>query len=69
MTEPRHWVTVAEASALTGRARRTIYEWITNGHLATRTNADNVTEVLSKAVLRLEPTMRRGRPRGKPTRK
>lgn len=69
MNEPQHWVTVAEAAFRVGRAPRTIYDWITKGHLATRRNSDNTTEVLIKAVIKLEPTMRRGRPAGKPTRR
>ena len=67
--EPKHWVTVKEAAALAGRAPRTIYEWIENNRLATRVNSEGVTEVLSKAVIRIEPTVRRGRPRGVPTRR
>lgn len=66
---PKEWVTVAEAAVLVGRAARTIYEWIENDRLATRLNSEGVTEVLSKAVIRIEPTIRRGRPRGIPTRR
>jgi hypothetical protein len=62
-------VTVKEAALLVGKAPRTIYEWIENDRLATRLNGDGVTEVLSKAVIRIEPTVRRGRPRGIPTRR
>lgn len=63
------WVTVKEAAVLVGRAPRTIYEWIEDDRLATRLNADGILQVLSKAVIRVEPTIRRGRPRGKPTRR
>lgn len=63
------WVTVKEAAALVGRAPRTIYEWIENDRLAWRLNGDGILEVLSKAVIRVEPTVRRGRPRGIPTRR
>lgn len=66
---PKEWVTVAEAALLVGRAPRTIYEWIENDRLATRLNAEGITEVLSKAIIRIEPTVRRGRPRGTPTRR
>lgn len=59
----REWITVAEASALTGKSRRAIYEWIEKDRLATRTNAAGITEVLSKAVARIAPTIKRGRPR------
>lgn len=64
MAEAREWITVAEAAVLTGRHKSRIYAWIDQDRLATRTNVDGVTEVLSKAVLRIEPTIRRGRPRG-----
>jgi hypothetical protein len=67
--QPKEWVTVKEAALLVGKAPRTIYEWIENDRLATRLNSDGVTEVLSKAVIRIEPTVRRGRPRGIPTRR
>lgn len=63
------WVTVKLASVLTGKAPRTLYEWIEDDRLAYRQNGAGVLEVLSKAVLRLVPTVRRGRPRGKPTRR
>lgn len=57
------WVTVKVAAALVGKAPRTIYEWIENDRLATRRNSEGVLEVLSKAVVRIEPTVKRGRPR------
>lgn len=67
--QPKEWVTVKEAALLVGKAPRTIYEWIENDRLAFRRNSAGVLEVLSKAVLRIEPTVRRGRPRGIPTRR
>ena len=68
-SQPKEWVTVKEAAILVGKAPRTIYEWIQNDRLATRLNSDGITEVLSKAVVRIEPTVRRGRPRGIPTKR
>ncbi|WP_437582717.1 helix-turn-helix domain-containing protein [Paramicrobacterium sp. CJ85] len=65
----KEWVTVAEAAVLTGRSPRTIYEWIEDDRLAVRYDSENRMVVLSKAVIRIEPTIRRGRPRGKPTRR
>jgi hypothetical protein len=65
----KEWITVKEAAALTGKSRRTIYEWIDNDRLATRTNSAGITEVLAKAVARIAPTVKRGRPRGVPTRR
>lgn len=69
MPEPREWITVKEAAALVGKSPRTIYEWIENDRLATRTNTDGILQVLSKAVVRIAPTVTRGRPRGTPTRR
>lgn len=71
MSEPKlpEWVTVKVAAKLVGRSPRTIYEWIEDDRLATRLNGDGILEVLSKAVVRVEPTVRRGRPRGRPTRR
>ncbi|MBC6496094.1 helix-turn-helix domain-containing protein [Microbacterium sp. 4-7] len=67
MPEPKEWVTVQEAALLAGKKPRTIYEWIEDDRLAVRRDDQNRMIVLSKAVIRVEPTIRRGRPRGKPT--
>lgn len=64
MPEPKEWVTAKEAAVLIGRHVSQIYRWIDAGRLAARTNASGVTQVMSKAVLRIEPSVRRGRPRG-----
>lgn len=69
MAEPKEWVTAKEAAALIGRDVRQIYRWIDAGRLATRINADGVIMVLSKTVLRIEPDVKRGRPKGSPTRR
>lgn len=66
MPEPKEWVTAKEAAVLIGRHVSQIYRWIDAGRLATRVRPDGVTVVLSKAVLRIEPSVRRGRPRGVP---
>ncbi|GGD33185.1 hypothetical protein GCM10010915_11980 [Microbacterium faecale] len=60
----KEWVTVKEAAALIGRHHSRIYRWIDDGRLATRTDANGITCVLAKAVVRIEPTVKRGRPRG-----
>lgn len=67
MAEPKEWVTVKEGAALTGRSVRAIYEWIQNDRLATRLDAEGRMVVLTKALIRIEPTIRRGRPRGRAT--
>lgn len=64
MPEPKEWVTAKEAAALIGRHVSQVYRWIDAGRLASRVRPDGVTVVLSKAVLRIEPSVRRGRPRG-----
>jgi|GEM_PF-2673091 len=68
LPKPKEWVTVREAALIAGKSPRTIYVWIEQDRLATRLN-DGVTEVLSKAVARIAPTVGRGRPRGVPTRR
>lgn len=62
--QPKEWVTVKEAAMLVGRHTSRIYAWIDQGRLATRVNADGVTEVLSRATIRIESEVKRGRPRG-----
>lgn len=64
MAEPKEWVTVKEAAVLVGRDKRQIYRWIERGRLASRTTAEGITQVLSKAVLRVESGVKRGRPVG-----
>lgn len=68
MNEPTIWITVAEAAILAGRHPSQIYRWIEAGRLATRTNTEGVTQVLSKSVIRVEATVKRGRPRGSASR-
>ncbi|GGM64784.1 hypothetical protein GCM10010489_40420 [Microbacterium saperdae] len=60
--EPKERVTAKEVAALIGRHVSQVYRWIDAGRLATRTRADGVVVVLSKAVLRIKPSVRRGRP-------
>ncbi len=69
MPEPKEWVTVKEGAVLIGKSTRAIYEWIENDRLATRLDAEGRMMVLAKTLQRIEPTIRRGRPRGKPTRR
>lgn len=64
----KEWVTIKEGQAIIGGSLRRIYVWIDGGKLATRTNADGVTEILAKALLRVESQTKRGRPRGTPNR-
>jgi hypothetical protein len=64
----KEWITVAEAAALVGRHRSRIYAWIDQGRLATRVNSEGVTQILSRAVRRVEGEVTRGRPRGSASR-
>lgn len=69
MPEPKEWVSAREAALLVGRHVSQVYRWINAGRLATRINTDGVTQVRSRAILRIEPSVRRGRPRGAASRK
>lgn len=59
----KEWLTVKEAALLVGRHPRKIYEWI-EGPLTARTAANGTYEVRRTDLLRVETTMKRGRPRG-----
>lgn len=67
MNTMKEWVTIREAAVLANRHVSQIYRWIDSGRLATRISPEGVTQVMSKAVLRIEPSVRRGRPRGSVT--
>lgn len=54
----KEWVTIAEGALLIGRHVSRVYRRIDEGHLATRKNNHGVTEVLAKAVLRVEPQIK-----------
>lgn len=69
MAEEDHWVTVADAAKLSGRSVRTIYTWVEKDILASRLNHEGVTLVLWKAATRTAQTLKRGRPKGTPTRR
>ena len=64
MPEPKEWITVKEAAVLVGRDKRQIYRWIDRGRLATRITIDGITQVPSRAVVRTEGEVKRGRPVG-----
>ncbi|WP_341935325.1 hypothetical protein MRBLWO14_000970 [Microbacterium sp. LWO14-1.2] len=69
MPDPKEWITVKEAAFLADRDVRQIYRWIDNGLLATRKTTRGVTQVLSKAVQRIETEVKRGRPKGSASRR
>lgn len=62
------WITVAEAADLVFRHKSQIYRWIDQDRLATYVSTAGITYVLSKAVLRVSAEVKRGRPRGTPSR-
>lgn len=62
MTGP--WVAVPEAAKLAGRQPRTVYEWVQSGKLRSRVGENGTIEVDAAQVVDVEPTIRRGRPRG-----
>ncbi|MCM3521764.1 hypothetical protein [Curtobacterium sp. P97] len=66
MTE---WVSIREAAILAGRAPQNIYAWINKGKLTSRRNAQGQLEVNGIDVLRVESTVKPGRPRGTVTRR
>ncbi|WP_433776460.1 helix-turn-helix domain-containing protein [Microbacterium sp. gxy059] len=59
--QPREWITIAEAAEIARRSPRTIYEWAQHERLASRVENGRVL-VLRKAVERIAPTVKRGRP-------
>lgn len=63
MTE---WVTVKEAAVLANRSRRAVYEWIEDKRLAVEYDSRGRMIVLRKSVIRIAPTVHRGRPRAVP---
>lgn len=65
----KEWVTVAEAALLVGRHPSRIYAWIDQGRLKATANVDGVIVVSARAVRRIESQVRRGRPRGRASRR
>lgn len=63
------WISIREAAILAGRAPQKIYAWIDKGHLTARRNAQGHLEVNGVDVLRVESTIKPGRPRGTVTRR
>ncbi|MFF9565754.1 hypothetical protein ACF1AJ_20565 [Leifsonia sp. NPDC014704] len=61
MTDTPVWVSVADAAVLANRSSRTIYSWVEQGLLDTRTDDSGKTTVNGRQVLAVEPTVKRGR--------
>lgn len=64
MNQLKEWLTVTEAAFLVGRKKTSVYDWVKSGRLPSRKSTDGVTEVQSQEVLRVESSVKRGRPRG-----
>jgi hypothetical protein len=60
----KEWLTVPEAAILVGRNKTNVYAWIRAGKLTTRQAHDGTMEVRRADVLRVEATVKRGRPTG-----
>lgn len=64
----KDWLTVKEAALVVGRHERNIYRWIEAGRLTAHTDENGVLFVFSADVAKVEPLVKRGRPRGKASR-
>lgn len=64
MSQMKEWLTVIEAAFLVGRKKSSVYEWVKSGKLPSRVGVDGVTEVATQDVMRVEATVKRGRPVG-----
>ena len=62
MSQMKEWLTVIEAAFLVGRKKSSVYEWVKSGKLPSRVGVDGVTEVATQDVMRVEATVKRGRP-------
>jgi excisionase family DNA binding protein len=60
----KEWLTIPEAAVLVGRDKTNVYAWIRSGKLKTRTGSDGTMEVRREDVLKVEATVKRGRPIG-----
>ena len=60
----REWLTIQQAAFLVGRKKTSVYDWVKSGRLPSRVGVNGVTEVQSQEVLRVESSVKRGRPRG-----
>lgn len=58
------WILVSDAAALVGRTEWTIYDWIRKGRVRSDLDTYGRTVVDGRHLLEVEPTVRRGRPRG-----
>lgn len=57
------WITVPQAALMAGRSEKTIYRWIRERRLSTVLGESGRNLVSGLAVMDLEATVTRGRPR------
>lgn len=60
-------LTIIEAAMITNRKKSAIYAWIADGRLASVIDIDGVRKVDGKALMAVEASIRRGRPKGTAT--
>lgn len=59
-----NWISVADAATMVNRSERTIYNWINQGIIRYRVGDTGSTEVDGRHLFEVEPTVKRGRPKG-----
>lgn len=64
MNTIKEWLTIPQAALLVGRKKTAVYDWVKDGRLAARIGVNGVKLVASKDALRVESTVKRGRPAG-----
>lgn len=60
----KEWLSIPEAAALVGRDPSNVWRWVRSGKLRARTAGDGTMEVRREDALRVESSVKRGRPRG-----
>lgn len=64
MNTIKEWLTIPQAALLVGRKKTAVYDWVKDGRLPARIGVNGVKLVASKDALRVESTVKRGRPAG-----
>jgi hypothetical protein len=68
MNTIKEWLTIPQAALLVGRKKTAVYDWVKAGKLQARIGVDGVKLVASKDAMRVESTVKRGRPTGSASR-
>lgn len=64
MSQMKEWLTVIEAAFVVGRDQRQIYRWLKVGKLSKYTDPRGRNLINSAELVRVESTIKRGRPEG-----